>query len=454
MMLKYSKKLACLLIAGAMAASLMACGSGSSSSETASGDSTSQPAASTDTSSESSADAAEGAVKLSFWDFHENEELEFFQKHVDQYNSENPDISIELVTVPNDDYRGTKMATGFASGTGPDIFEVFPGSFLKYANSDVLAPLNDAISPEVLADFSPSSIEGVSVGDKILAIPFEIELLGVYYDVDVLEAAGVTPPKTWAELKDAASALATDTMAGYTMEVVKGGHQLFEWYPFLWQTGNNIFNADKTAAAINQPGVIENLKLKREMYENGSANIKPSRGSADSGVIGDGETALHLNGTWAIAGLERNYPEKNFNVVPIPVPEGGSPSSVAGGWKLAANSTSPNADKAVEFVTWMFAGEDNSRMTEWCTDIKFAYAPRLSVLKDVEAVYNEGMRAVFTSEVYGTEQPELRLPPEVASILEDMLQACYYDSSVTVEDEVAKAEQKINEFLATYEGVL
>lgn len=451
-MLNTRKKISCFLLAAAMTASLFG-GCTSSATSSASGDESTAPAAS---GAESAATpGGDGNVtEMTFWDFHEKDELTFFQNAVDEYNAANADVQIKLVTMTSDDYRGTKMATAFASGTGPDIFEVFPGSFLKYANAGVLAPLNDAISDEVLADFSPSSIEAVTVNDEILAIPFEIELLGVYYDVDALAEAGVEPPKTWNELKDAAAKLTTDTRSGYSMHVTKGGHQLFEWYPFLWQVGGSIYNEDGTAAALNQPGIIENLKLKRELFETGSANVKPSRDNTDIGILGDGEAAIQLNGSWAISGLERDYPDKNVKVIPIPVAEGGSPASVAGGWKMCANKTSPNADKAVEFVTWMFAGDDNSRMVDWCTSVKFAHPPRQSVIESMEEIFNKGLRAAFTNEIYGTEQAEMRLPPEISAILEDMLQACYFDTSVSVEDEILKAEEKINEFLATYDGAL
>ena len=120
--------------------------------------------------------------ELKFWVFHSDKELEFFQDAVDQYNSEQSNVEVVLEQIPWDDYNGTKMATAFASGEGPDVFLVAPGLFLKYANSDVLMPLNDYIKPEVLEDFSESSIDGVSVDDEILAIPFEMELFGLYYE--------------------------------------------------------------------------------------------------------------------------------------------------------------------------------------------------------------------------------------------------------------------------------
>ncbi len=399
--------------------------------------------------------AKDDKEELKFWVFHSDKELEFFQNCVDQYNSEQSNVEVVLEQIPWDDYNGTKMATAFASGEGPDVFLVAPGLFLKYANSDVLMPLNDYIKPEVLEDFSESSIEGVSVDDEILAIPFEMELFGLYYDKAALEEASVEVPKTWDELYEAAKALTTDSRYGFTMETVKGTHQLFEWYPFLWQTGNDIYNEDKTAAALNKEGVLNNLEIKRKMFEEGYANIKPSRGNTEIGMLCEGETAMQINGTWAISQMQNNYPEmaERIGVAPLPVPEGGEAASVAGGWKICANANSKNAEEAAKFAVWMF-GDDPARMEQWCTQTKFAFAPRQSIIDANEEVYQQGLCAEFTNNILGTEQPEKRLPAEVSTILQDMLQSAYFDTSVSLEDTVTLAEESINDFLSSYDGAL
>ncbi|HIR28134.1 MAG TPA: hypothetical protein IAB84_09240, partial [Candidatus Choladousia intestinigallinarum] len=64
------------------------------------------------------------------------------------------------------------------------------------------------------------------------------------------------------------------------------------------------------------------------------------------------------------------------------------------------------------------------------------------------------LKEVFTSQVLGTEAPEMRLPAEVSTILQDMLQSAYFDTSISVEDCVTDAEAQVNDFLSTYEGTL
>ena len=398
---------------------------------------------------------AEGEKKqLKFAVFSENLELEFFEDCIAEYNELQDEVEIVLEQMPQDDYRGAKLATAFASGEGPDIFYSYPGMFLKYASAGTMQSLNDYIDPAVLDDFLEPAIDACTVNGEILALPYELEQVGLYYNKEVLAEAGIEPPTTWAELYDATAALTTDTRYGYTMETVKGGHQLFEWYPFLWMTGNEVFKDGKLA--LNEPGVIENFELKRKMFEEGYANINPSRSNTDIGMLCEGETAMQLMGTWGISQIKNRYPEmeEKIGVVPIPVSEGGTPTTVAGGWKLCANANSDYAEEAAKFVVWMFGSEDNSKTARWCTEVKFAYSPRKSVTADHEEFYHEGLKGVFTDNILGTEIPELRLPAEISDTLQDLLQTVYFDTSISVEDAIAIAEEEVNDFLSTYDGAL
>lgn len=441
------KKVCSILVAASMLTGLLA-GCGQSSSDSTEKSSKSEAAQETKEKKSS-----EDVKELVLWDHHTDKEAEFLAKQVEEYNSTHPDVHITLEQIPWDDYIGTKMATAFASGEGPDIFEVFPGSILKYANAGMLAPMNEYLTEEQLADFSEASIEGVTVDEDIVAIPFEVEPLGLYYDIDKLEAKGVKPPKTWDEMIAAAKALAEEDSAGITIETVKGGHQDFQWYPWLWQLGGSVYTEDMKGSALDSPEVAKSLELWRTMFESGAANLKPSRQGSDIGMLGDGETAMEVCGSWVLVMLETVYKDRNIGVVPLPIPEGGEAATVAGGWKMAVNSQSKYVDEAADFVTWLFAG-DVERSLDWCTNVKFAYSPRKSVVEAGKEIYSKGLRKVFTEEILDTAIPEMRLPAEVTSIIEDMIQAAYFDRGTEVKDTTKKAHEELESFLADYDGNL
>lgn len=396
---------------------------------------------------------SEDVKEIVIWDHHTNKEFDWLVEKADEYSKANPDVKITVEQVPWEDYIGTKMATAFASGEGPDIFEVFPGSVLKYADAGILQPLDEYLTEEQVSDFSEVAIEGVSVDGKIVAIPFELEPLALYYDIDKLEEKGVAVPKTWDEMIAAAQALAEPECAGITIETMKGGHQDFQWYPWLWQLGGSVYTEDMKGSALNTPEVAKSLELWRTMFETGAANLKPSRQGSDIGMLGDGETAMQICGSWAINTVETTYADKNIGVAPLPIPEGGKAATVAGGWKMGVNAQSENAEEAAKFVIWLFADAPDNAL-EWCTEVKFAYSPRVSVLEAGKDIYTKGLRKVFTEEILDTAIPEMRLPADVTSIVEDMIQAAYFDQNMEVMDITENAHEELEAFLSEYDGNL
>ncbi|MER9485020.1 extracellular solute-binding protein [Mesorhizobium sp. M0563] len=100
---------------------------------------------------------------LKFWQFYApggdvKPQVQWFEKLVADWN-DGHDQKVELEYVVNSEYiSGSKLATAFASGEGPDIFLISPGDFLRYYNGGVLADLTPHIEDAAKADFPESVI--------------------------------------------------------------------------------------------------------------------------------------------------------------------------------------------------------------------------------------------------------------------------------------------------------
>ena len=67
--------------------------------------------------------------------------------------------------------------------------------------------------------------------------------MAIYYNKDAFSDAGLDPdqpPKTWQELHDAAEALTGGGKYGFAYMGGWGGS--FDWLPFLWQAGGELFD--------------------------------------------------------------------------------------------------------------------------------------------------------------------------------------------------------------------
>lgn len=371
----------------------------------------------------------------------------WWKKKCAEYAEENG-VTVNLTVIPLDDYLYTKLPTAFATGSGPDVFNASAAVITQFINSGVTLDLAPYMSEELKADFTPTAFEGVQIGDSIYAIPFEADLFALFYNKDMLAEAGIEVPKTWSELKNAAVALTTDTTWGLTLHTAPGVHSRMEFPIFVWQQGKNLIEADGTSN-LNSPETIKALQYWHDLMASGG--LMETGGDMDAMKLIGEETAMIISGTPAIAQFEEDYPDFPVGVAHIPLPdEGGEYASVAGGWKACVNSASSCADTAADLVLFLFGQIPPTNAIEWCTEAKFAYSPRTSVIETASEIYSVGLREFFSTEINPVAHPELAIDGDVASILDDMLQDALFNT--TAEEAAANAEARYQQYLSQNNG--
>lgn len=391
--------------------------------------------------------SSDGKVVLRLWSFHQSMEYNFWTWLAQEYEKEHPNIEIRVEYVSSDDYfSSTRLLSSFASGQGPDLFFVSQATFKRFSEANFLYPLTRLFTPDIREDFLPSALDSVTAGDDIYAVPFEMELLGLFYNKQMFSEHHLEPPTTWEEMMRDAQQLKTADVSGLTIETYDGAYKNFSWLPFLWQTGANLLTDDGMQPALSNSNVVQMYQYFRDMVDQGLLNLRPSRPATDIGILANGETAMQVSGTWNIRMLETEFADQPIGVVPLPVPEGGTPMTIAGGWKMAVNRQSAQAEEAAKFVMWAFAG-DPAIPLKWVNDVKFAYSPRKSVMEAGMQSYRKGLRAVFTDRIFGTEREEPQLPEEMNRIFSDSLQDMLFGED-SPEAIVGKAEQEIAAALA------
>ncbi|WP_223594497.1 ABC transporter substrate-binding protein [Neobacillus bataviensis] len=394
--------------------------------------------------SESSAKSKK-VVTLQFTDFQYPIHQKLFKELVDEYNASQDKVKIKYSSAGNaNDYSNTKLPVAFANNEGPDIFMTSAGDFKKYADAGIMADLTPYFPKGAIDDFLPSTIEAVTYKDKILALPFELELLGLYYNKKMLKDANVKVPETWEELSDAARKLTTDKVAGLVLPTDIGPYLNFIWYPFQWQQGGSVLNEDGTKSTFNSPENVKALDYWGSFFQKGYSPSKLQYGAGDIDNIATGSAAMQISGTWSIAALEDKFPDFEAGLVPIPIPNGGKHASDGGGWKLAVNAKSEHVKEAADFIMWAFA-EDTSRPLKWAKT-KSAYPARKSVIEEGKDYYQTGLRKIFTDEIYNTATPEPQYGPEIVDAIGKALQNVMF-GKMSGKEAAKIADEKIQQVL-------
>ncbi len=391
-----------------------------------------------DSSEQTGTDSSDTTV-VKFWSFHAGGEAEFLENVVKEYNAAHDDVQIEHTVVNQSDYTTTLIPTAYANGEAPDILYVEPATFTKYAEKGMLADLSPYYTDELKADILPSALEAVTMDNKIYALPIEMETLGLFYNVDMLKDAGINPPATWDELYDAAKKLTTDDVYGLVLPVEETAYTLFNWWPFMWMAGADVFDDDGNCI-VESKEMIKALDYWGRFYQEGLSPASLQIGPWDIGNVGTKAAAMQVSGTYVINAAENDYPAVNIGVVPLPSPDN-NPITVAGGQKLAINAQPECKDEAADFIFSLYGSTDIKKAGVWTTEAKFAYPARQSVIDSKSDVFEKGLRSTFT-DFYSTAVPEPSYKAEVTDAIGKMLQDVMF-GGVSSEDAVKEAQKTI-----------
>ena len=188
-----------------------------------------------------SADHADesGPVTITYTNFISNGgNEENLQTIVDAFEKENPDITVEVTTLPYADYF-TALQTDLAAGTGVDVFDIEYANYAPYQANGVLRRARRVENPDA---YKQSLLEAYSTDGTQYALPSSFSTVVLYYNKDLFDAAGLDYPTadwTWADEQAAAEKL-TDEAAG-----VWGDHQpvsFYEFYKALAQNGGEFLD--------------------------------------------------------------------------------------------------------------------------------------------------------------------------------------------------------------------
>lgn len=345
------KNVLSMLLAGTMAVSMLTgCGGGS----------TSTPA--------EPETAADGSVELTIW-VHETESSdegklyarlvgEFNEQYAGKYHATLSQIARSGDAGGYDD----KVNAAISNGGLPDVFTVDGVTVAQYADAGAIVPIDEYFTEEDLSDFNPSIIQQGTYDGKLYTLGAMDSSVGIYYNKDMFEAAGITPataenPWTLEELTDAAKKLTTDDCFGITMSLdAKDETVIYFFLPQIQSQGSNIVSDDglHTDGYMNGEAAVNVLTWIKEMADNGYASATPAENSFELK-----QAAMALTGAWEPANLAK-FPDVNWGLMPMAKYDSNSQAvSACGSWTFAVSGQCAEEKKegAAELVRFMTSTE-------------------------------------------------------------------------------------------------
>src|SRR5690606_8052667 len=144
-------------------------------------------------------------ITLTVYGLWEAEDL--YRKAFEEYKKIKPNVTIKYEYNRSTNYR-TKVQTRIANNDPqkPDVFMMHNSWLPMFVNSGYLAPAPaDVMSyADFTKSFYPVVKDTLSANNQIYGLPRGIDGLALYYNTEILESAGLSAPRNWKELTDAA----------------------------------------------------------------------------------------------------------------------------------------------------------------------------------------------------------------------------------------------------------
>ena len=218
----------------------------------------------------------------------------------------------------------SKVLLAAQQGASPDVLIV---------DNPVVSTLAEA---GVLTDTSQNHIDTSAIqpnlmgageyNGKTYGIPIGANTLALYYNKNILNAAGVNPAsiKDWSSLTAALAKVKKSSKTGITFSAIGTEEGSFQFEPWLWGAGADLTKLDSANA-------VAALALWTTWLKDGYApnSVINDTQTTSWQEFAAGNTAFGENGTWQLANAQQaGFP---YGIIPIPAEHGGAASVPTGG---------------------------------------------------------------------------------------------------------------------------
>ncbi len=123
-----------------------------------------------------------------------------WQKMADEYMAAHPNVKINVTVMENEAFKSA-LQTNLQAGDAPDLFQSWGGGGLKQMVEGGLVRDITAESAGFIDNLNPGAAGLYQVDGKQYGIPYNLGMVGFWYNKDLFDQAGIdAPPATWSRV--------------------------------------------------------------------------------------------------------------------------------------------------------------------------------------------------------------------------------------------------------------
>lgn len=332
---------------------------------------------------------------IQFWcqPFTEAETQAWLNDHVREFNNTQTAIDggyfIKLSWV-NEDSWEQKLAGAQSSGTQPEITVLNYAEVALNSLDGQYKALDDYMSESCFTDLLPNVEAMTNVNGSHYIYPWFVEPYSIlFYRKSAFTAAGVTAPKSWDELYQAAKKLKALPDYGYGIAMPNANQIGYVLWGFLAQDETSdyyLLSADWETVNVETQFHKQLFQLFRNMYADDLTPAQAFSSYNEIWPLAQGYVPMALGGSWSIGQIKNDYPEvlDDIGYVVCPTMSGNitatTTTAAMGGWGMSIDGKAAHPEACGQFIEWLL-GSDPVHLTEFMRDLGYS---KFATTKPVE----------------------------------------------------------------------
>lgn len=337
-------------------------------------------------------------VKLELY-YYKQENDEGLKNIVKKFESENPNISIDMLIIPND--ADAQMSARAEQGDLPDILQMQSYSRVtEYASKGYLKDLS---KEDCMKNVLPSSLPAGSYNGKQYALPMDYAGIGIIYNKEIFKSVGIDAPETFEDLADVCDALKEAgyvPFAGLLKENWSVGHFITLVHTALLsekgiEPASFIDSMNKGKASYGDIDTDKLFKIMDFYKNNMNKNSSEMGGNEQQQSFAKGEAAMMVQGLWSYIDAKKFNANLDAGFVPFPVFEDASKNKfyadVDSTFGISSQSSPEKQAAAVKFLNWLSSDEGKAL---WVSEYKLTHSFRDGEFSSLGTPYADLMNSV------------------------------------------------------------
>ncbi|MDQ6689636.1 MAG: sugar ABC transporter substrate-binding protein [Gemmatimonadota bacterium] len=306
-------------------------------------------------------------ITLTYWPAANPPETRLAMRLAAQWNTENPDVQVRVQPLPAGRSSEEVLLAAIVARATPDVSSNVSSALLaRLVRAGGVVRLDNrvATSARLKERTNAAMLASLRLPDGgIYAFPWKTNPEMLMYNVDLLAAAGVRPPRTHSELLQAFKRLTRDTDGDgrpdrwglWATLKTTWYERFYDFYPlYLAGSGGKTLIVNGKVLFENEAAVAA-LELFRRGFAEGG--LPHSNFAIGRDPFIDGTVAMKIIGPWFLKELnELKVVGLHFDVVPVPAADSADPDkhfAFADLRSIAIFSTTRHPDEAARFVAYL-----------------------------------------------------------------------------------------------------